>query len=101
LEAAHVLPYRGPADNHPSNGLILRADVHTMFDLDLLWFDPKTLAVHLHPSVRSHGYNRLPERELSIADWIKLNQEALNYCWERFEALLKVDVESESVHGRD
>lgn len=31
LEAAHIRPYRGPADNHPSNGLILRSDLHTLF----------------------------------------------------------------------
>ena len=33
LEAAHIWPYRGTNDNHPSNGLLLRADLHTLFDL--------------------------------------------------------------------
>ncbi|MDZ7808966.1 MAG: HNH endonuclease signature motif containing protein [Arhodomonas sp.] len=28
LEAAHIHPYRGDATNHPSNGLLLRADLH-------------------------------------------------------------------------
>jgi hypothetical protein len=32
LEAAHITPYRGAATNTPSNGLLLRADVHTVFD---------------------------------------------------------------------
>ena len=47
LEAAHIRPYRGENDNHPSNGLLLRADLHTLFDLDLLGIDPETLLVRL------------------------------------------------------
>src|SRR5690606_14516906 len=45
LEAAHIMPYRGKKDNHPSNGLLLRADIHTLFDLDLIGIDPKSLLV--------------------------------------------------------
>lgn len=36
LEAAHIVPYSGPGSNHISNGLLLRADIHTLFDLGLL-----------------------------------------------------------------
>jgi putative restriction endonuclease len=46
LEAAHIRPYRGEENNHPENGLLLRADLHTLFDLDLLGIHPSTLAVH-------------------------------------------------------
>ena len=35
LEAAHVTPYLGPATNTPQNGLLLRADLHTLWDLGL------------------------------------------------------------------
>ncbi len=40
LEAAHIRPYDGPATNCTSNGLLLRADIHTLFDLDLLRIGP-------------------------------------------------------------
>lgn len=40
LEAAHIVPYRGPQTNHPTNGLLLRADMHDLFDLGLLAVDP-------------------------------------------------------------
>ncbi|MEX0351092.1 MAG: HNH endonuclease [Paracoccaceae bacterium] len=33
LEAAHIRPFRGDHSNHPQNGLLLRADLHTLFDL--------------------------------------------------------------------
>ena len=40
LEAAHILPYRGGDTNHPSNGLLLRTDLHTLFDCGLISVDP-------------------------------------------------------------
>lgn len=39
LEAAHITPYLGPKSNKPSNGLLLRADIHTLFDLHLISID--------------------------------------------------------------
>jgi hypothetical protein len=39
LEAAHIRPYRGQHTNVLSNGLLLRADLHTLFDLHLLGVD--------------------------------------------------------------
>lgn len=40
LEAAHILPYRGEHTNRVANGLLLRADIHTLFDLDLIGVNP-------------------------------------------------------------
>jgi putative restriction endonuclease len=45
LEAAHIVPYLGPATNKVSNGLLLRADLHTLFDCGLIGIDPATLTV--------------------------------------------------------
>src|SRR5271155_3471993 len=42
LEAAHISPYRGLQSNHPQNGLLLRADLHSLFDLGMLAVDPLT-----------------------------------------------------------
>lgn len=39
LEAAHIVPYNGPATNAVANGLLLRADVHKLFDLHLMGVD--------------------------------------------------------------
>lgn len=32
LDAAHIQPYLGPASNHVQNGLVLRADLHRLYD---------------------------------------------------------------------
>lgn len=36
LEAAHISPYLGDHTNHVTNGLLLRADIHTLFDRGLI-----------------------------------------------------------------
>jgi hypothetical protein len=44
LEAAHIVPYTGTHSNRLSNGLILRADLHRLFDLGLWWVDESSVA---------------------------------------------------------
>lgn len=39
LEAAHITPHAEHTDYRVSNGLLLRADIHTLFDLNLLVID--------------------------------------------------------------
>ncbi len=39
LEADHVRPYRGPQSHEVSVGLLLRADLHTLFDRHLVSVD--------------------------------------------------------------
>lgn len=46
LEGAHIDPFSGPASDHPQNGLLLRHDLHTLFDAGLLAIDPNTQVVH-------------------------------------------------------
>jgi len=36
LEAAHIRPYKGPKTNQASNGILLRADLHRLWDTGLL-----------------------------------------------------------------
>lgn len=59
LEAAHITPYLGPATNHVSNGLLLRADMHTLWDLGLIAVDPTTFTIAIGPSVHYADYQNL------------------------------------------
>ena len=70
LEAAHIFPYLGPNTNVTSNGLLLRADLHTLFDCLLLAIDPGAMTVLIAPVIKDQEYTklnncciRLPERE--------------------------------------
>lgn len=64
LEAAHILPYAGPDTNHVSNGLLFRADIHTLFDLGLMTVNPKDLTVTIDPEIGGTAYKTLHGRRL-------------------------------------
>ncbi|MGR3715242.1 MAG: HNH endonuclease [Thermohalobaculum sp.] len=64
LEAAHITPYLGGTTNHPSNGLLLRTDLHTLFDCGLLAIEPKTRVVLIAPALQSSSYSKLAGRSL-------------------------------------
>jgi hypothetical protein len=90
LEAAHIKPYQGEGDNHPDNGLLLRADIHTLFDLDLLGVEPDGLQVELHPSVASE-YARFAGRTLGCKPTQRPSKEALALRYELFQQRLHRD----------
>ncbi|MFY1831493.1 HNH endonuclease [Myxococcus fulvus] len=85
LEAAHILPYRGVNDHHLSNGLLLRADIHTLFDLDFLGIEPGTLKVHLHRRAQGMGYDAWDGQPLTC-DVKLLSPTALQARWMKFQA---------------
>ena len=85
VEAAHIAPYRGPACHHPENGLLLRTDLHTLFDLDLLGVEPGTLTIHLHEAVRSAGYGHLAGTKLKCSVANSPSDAALRMRWLWFE----------------
>jgi len=66
LEAAHILPYRGEHTNHVSNGLLLRSDLHALFDLHLMEIDPETYSVLIDPSLRNTPYGEMHGRKLLL-----------------------------------
>ncbi len=66
LEAAHIVPYRGPSAHHPANGLLLRTDLHALFDLGLLGIDEETMTVVLAPSLRATTYADLEGRPVFV-----------------------------------
>lgn len=59
LEAAHITPYLGSLTNHVSNGLLLRADLHTLFDCGLLAIEPKTRTVVIANALKASSYAKL------------------------------------------
>jgi hypothetical protein len=59
LEAAHISSYLGPRTNHVTNGLLLRADIHTLFDRGLLAIDEERMTVILHETLKLTTYRNL------------------------------------------
>jgi putative restriction endonuclease len=91
LEAAHIQPYRGPASNVVSNGLPLRSDIHTLYDLDLIAINPDTYEVVLSPRLRGTQYASLagvrvlePQHDSQRPD-----RRVLQSRWDGFHAALR------------
>jgi hypothetical protein len=87
LEAAHIKPYRGKEnDNEPQNGLLLRPDIHTLFDLDLLGIEPVELKVELHPELeQDNEYAKLKGKHIQCKLDHEPFREALQLRYNQFK----------------
>lgn len=87
LEAAHVKPHAENGPMNPSNGIALRADLHRLFDLDLIALNPETLRLEILDGLSSeysqyHGVQvALPEKGPKPKDFAKRWEDFLD-TWE-------------------
>lgn len=65
LDAAHISPYKGLQSNKVRNGLILRKDVHRLFDLDLLTLEDDG-TIRVAPEVTEPIYRELDGRTAQL-----------------------------------
>lgn len=90
LEAAHITPYLGPDTNSITNGLLLRADIHTLWDLGLIAVDPKLRNVWVSPKITDTTYSVLTGASLmlplDLAQWP--SSQALEQQWDLAHTML-------------
>lgn len=73
LEAAHIVPYLGVQTNTLDNALLLRADLHTLFDRELLRIDPETLKIELAAEIANGPYAGFAGQEVHLPDDVTRN----------------------------
>ena len=56
LEAAHIVPIAADGTHAPENGLLLRADLHTLFDLNYIAVNPAGYAVVISNQLAATKY---------------------------------------------
>jgi hypothetical protein len=83
VEASHIEPYCISNNSHPENGLLLRTDLHTLFDLDLLGIHPESLNVMFHSTAVSAGYKDWEGQTLLCLN-LRPSKKALEFRWKRF-----------------
>lgn len=71
LEAAHIKPYSLVGMHELSNGLLLRSDLHTFFDLGYLTITPTDLRVRVSRRIHEefengHEYYALEGRQVRL-----------------------------------
>ncbi|WP_345827766.1 HNH endonuclease signature motif containing protein [Erwinia sp. HDF1-3R] len=86
LEAAHIDAYRNNTHNHISNGILLRSDLHTLFDLNLMAIDPTSLTVHFSKLVKEKYYMTFEDNKIEIKH--SLSTAALEERWASFILML-------------
>jgi putative restriction endonuclease len=94
LQAAHIRPYAEGGSHELSNGLLLRSDLHTLFDQHYLTIEPNKKTLIVSRRIRKQfengrDYYALVDRELIVpADPVALpSMESLSYHFERFHHL--------------
>ncbi|HEY9823975.1 MAG TPA: HNH endonuclease [Stenomitos sp.] len=87
LEAAHISPYSVDYSNSVTNGLLLRSDIHTLFDLNLLGINPNSLTVYLHPDIQKGEYKKYKGVSLPIKAK-SIDRHALVMRWKSFQSRL-------------
>ena len=86
LEASHITPYLGEKSNHPSNGLLLRADIHTLWDQGLIAINPADMKVNINQALYGSIYEEFHLLSLDL-DFLDENQpsiDALKMQWDYF-----------------
>lgn len=66
LEAAHIHPYWGDETNHIANGLLLRADLHTLFDLGKIAVEPRNYTILVASELRKTIYGQFHGKRLRV-----------------------------------
>lgn len=87
LEAAHLRPYRGPAWNVVTNGLLLRADIHSLLDQQLLAPEPDSRTIRISKHLMGTPYEDLSGRLLAdpSAPSQRPTVSVLQTVWQNFQ----------------
>ncbi len=86
LEAAHLHAYAASGLNSTANGILLRADIHNLFDLDLLRFYPASRTIAVHPRLKRTSYAALAGQRLHLPDNPRLHPDEAHLA-ARYSAL--------------
>lgn len=86
LEAAHLYSFAASGEHYEKGGLLLRRDIHRLFDAGQLAVNPKTLTIDVAPETRKfpeygrlHGQGLVVKVTAAHAKWLALH-------WQQFRS---------------
>lgn len=65
MEAAHIQPYVNDCSNHAQNGLLLRVDIHRLYDNNLIFID-RDYRIHVSGFVKNPNYRQYDGRRITL-----------------------------------
>src|SRR3546814_5603239 len=66
--ASDLVPHRVQHTMRVDNGVLLRADIHTLFDQGYLWVDPDSLTVQVGETLLGSEYEKLRGKMLRLPE---------------------------------
>lgn len=84
LQAAHIKPYRGAPTNRVDNGLLLRVDLHQLFDKDLIGIHPDSREICISKELIGTEYENLDGRPLAERARQIPSRQGLKIRWKCF-----------------
>jgi hypothetical protein len=86
LQAAHIIRYLGPHTDRVNNGLLLRVDLHQLFDKNLIGIDPSNRKVCVSGGLVGTEYEELANRQLAepVASQQRPGKQRLEKRWKKF-----------------
>lgn len=88
LQAAHIIDYRGSQSNSVNNGILLRADLHVLFDNALIGVNPDTFSVELNSSLAGTDYESMCDQKIYLPKdpCMRPSEDYLGVKYARFKA---------------
>ena len=69
LEAAHIYSFKGTETNKVPNGILLRSDIHTLFDLGLISINPDNYTIQVSSKIlHDQYYAKLHQTKISLPE---------------------------------
>jgi HNH endonuclease len=86
LEAAHIVPYLGVRTNVAQNGILLRSDIHTLFDLHLISVNPTARTIEISSKLSKTVYSKLSKKIVDepLKAAMRPSNDALEYHYSKF-----------------
>lgn len=66
LQAAHILDYRGIKTHVVQNGILLRSDIHLLFDSNLIGINPSSYRIEVNRGIPDSTYTKLEGHQLLL-----------------------------------
>lgn len=68
LQAAHIYPYKGENGNNVANGILLRSDLHLLFDLHMISVHPEEHTIFVSDRIEDRMYKTLGGKKIALPD---------------------------------